>query len=133
MVKIILATHGEFAKAILESAEMIMGPQENITAISFYANESSNILMKKIEKELVQLSEDEILILTDLKGGTPFNTSLLLSMKYKLTLLTGLNLPVLLEAIASKDIEEFAEGLGDKLVEAGSNSIEKISLVKGVE
>lgn len=133
MVKIILATHGEFSKAILESAEMIMGPQENITAISFYANESPKNLMEKIEKELDVSREDEILILTDLKGGTPCNTSLLLSRKYKLTVLTGLNLPVLLEAIISKDIEEFAEGLGDKLVEAGSTSIEKISLVKGVK
>ena len=38
MVGIILATHGDFAKGILQSGSMIFGDQPNVAAFSFQPN-----------------------------------------------------------------------------------------------
>lgn len=127
-MKVILISHGRFCEEILKSAEMILGPQENVYPIIFLASDSLQTLKDRTEEKLKELSGEEIVIITDLKGGTPCNVAFLLQKAYNFTLLTGLNLPILLEALISKDIESDSEALGDKLVEVGSHSIEKIIL-----
>lgn len=130
-MKVILISHGRFSEEILKSAEMILGPQENVCSIIFLANDSLEVLKNKIEGKLKEFLEEDVLIITDLKGGTPCNAAFLLQKTYKFTLLTGLNLPILLEALISKNTENSADLLGSKLVEVGSHSIEKIAFRKG--
>lgn len=126
MVKVILCAHGEFATSLLKSAEMITGPLQGITAISFYPSEGMEDLKQKIETVVKEYENNELIIITDLKGGTPCNVSFLLSKQYNFTLLSGLNLPILLEASFLKDIETSSSILGEKLLEVGSTSIQKI-------
>ena len=42
MVGIILASHGEFAKGILQSGTMIIGEQEQVEAVTLMPNEGPN-------------------------------------------------------------------------------------------
>ena len=132
-MKVLLISHGKFSEEILKSSEMILGPQKDVYPIIFLASESIETLKDRVEEKLKVFSEKEIIIITDIKGGTPFNVAFLLKKTYKFTLLTGLNLPILLEALISKDIEIDAEVLGDKLIQVGSRSIEKINLRKEVK
>lgn len=129
-MRVILISHGRFSEEILKSAEMILGPQKNVYPITFLENDSMQTLKDRTEEKLKKLSGEEVVIITDLKGGTPCNVAFLLKKTYNFTLLTGLNLPILLEALISKDIENNSEVLGDKLIDVGSHSIEKISLRK---
>lgn len=126
MVNIILSAHGEFATSLLKSAEMITGPLQGITAISFYPNEGMEDLSRKIKTAIEEYGSNELLIITDLKGGTPCNVSFLLSKQHNFTLLCGLNLPILLEASFLKDVETSSSILCDKLLEVGSTSIQRI-------
>ena len=74
MVGIILASHGEFAKGILQSGTMIFGEQENVKAVTLMPSEGPDDLKAKMKDAIASFdNQDEVLFLVDLWGGTPFN------------------------------------------------------------
>lgn len=72
---IILVSHGEFAKAALGSAEMIVGPQEDVIALALTVDKSLDAFEEEIAQAYDKLAEtcNEIIVLCDIYGGTPFN------------------------------------------------------------
>lgn len=105
MVGIILASHGEFAKGILQSGSMIFGEQPDVKAVTLMPSEGPDDLKAKIEEAIATFeNQDEVLFLVDLWGGTPFNQSngLIAGHEDKWAIVTGLNLPMLIEAYASR-------------------------------
>lgn len=112
MVGIILATHGEFAEGILQSGTMIFGEQENVKAITLMPSEGPDDVKAKMEAAVASFdNQDEVLFLVDLWGGTPFNqaNSLYEEHKDKWAIVAGLNLPMLIEAYASRFTMESAQ------------------------
>lgn len=94
-MNILIVTHGAFSSALLDSACMIMGEVPNASAIEFEAEDSLETLRGKIESQLDETKPT--LILTDIKGGSPFNVSYVLSSIYpNIQLMYGVNLPLLL-------------------------------------
>lgn len=105
MVGIILASHGDFATGIKMSGQMIFGEQENVQAVTLAPSEGPDDLRKKIEDAIATFDDQEqVLILCDLFGGTPFNQSNSLINGHEDTwaIVTGMNLPMLIEAYASR-------------------------------
>ncbi|MFD2616511.1 mannose/fructose/sorbose PTS transporter subunit IIA [Terrilactibacillus laevilacticus] len=105
MVGIILASHGDFAEGILQSGSMIFGDQENVKAVTLMPNEGPNDIKAKMKEAIASFGDqEEVLFLVDLWGGTPFNqaNSLFEEYKDKWAVVSGLNLPMLIEAYASR-------------------------------
>lgn len=107
MVGIILASHGDFANGILQSGEMIFGEQENVKAVVLTPSEGPDDIRAKMKVAIASFdNQDEVLFLVDLWGGTPFNQAngLLEERERKDTwaIVAGLNLPMLIEAFASR-------------------------------
>lgn len=105
MVGIILASHGDFAKGIMQSGTMIFGEQENVKAVTLMPSEGPDDFRKKLKKAISELdNSNEVLFLVDLWGGTPFNQSnaLLEEHKNKWAIVSGLNLPMLIEAYGAR-------------------------------
>ena len=105
MVGIIIASHGEFANGILQSGAMIFGEQENVKAITLMPSEGPDDVKAKMKEAIASFdNQDEVLFLVDLWGGTPFNqaNSLLEDHKDKWAIVAGMNLPMLIEAYASR-------------------------------
>src|SRR5699024_9647299 len=105
MVGIILASHGKLAEGMLQSSTMIIGEQDNMKAVSITASEGPDEFQKKLKDAVSTLdNQDEVLFLVDLWGGTPFNQTNLLweENKEKWAVVAGLNLPMLIEALASR-------------------------------
>ncbi|MHC5372598.1 mannose/fructose/sorbose PTS transporter subunit IIA [Enterococcus sp. LJL120] len=105
MVGIILASHGEFANGILQSGSMIFGEQEKVQAVTLQPSEGPDDLKAKLKAAIATFDEeDEVLFLVDLWGGTPFNqaNTLFEEHKDKWAIVAGLNLPMLIEAYASR-------------------------------
>lgn len=72
-MKIVLVGHGHFATGIYSSLQLIAGNQENVEAIDFVEGMPADELKQKI---LLAISnEEEVLILSDLLGGSPFKVS----------------------------------------------------------
>ncbi|KLO73977.1 mannose/fructose/sorbose PTS transporter subunit IIA [Enterococcus cecorum] len=105
MVGIILASHGEFANGILQSGSMIFGEQQNVAAVTLMPSEGPDDVRAKIEAAIATFeNQDEVLFLVDLWGGTPFNqaNNLLEAHKDKWAIVAGMNLPMVIEAYASR-------------------------------
>jgi len=105
MVGIIIASHGEFASGILQSGEMIFGVQENVKAVTLMPSEGPDDVKAKMKEAIASFdNQDEVLFLVDLWGGTPFNqaNSLFEDHKDKWAIVAGMNLPMLIEAFASR-------------------------------
>ncbi|CAJ1226419.1 PTS mannose transporter subunit IIA [Levilactobacillus zymae] len=103
MLAIIVTGHGEFARGILQSAEMIFGKAQNVTAVTLAANESVEDLVSHYRLAIDQLAPvTELLFLVDLWGGSPFNAAsqLVAAHPDQYGLVAGLNLPMLIEALA---------------------------------
>ena len=114
MVGIILASHGGFADGIYQSGEMIFGKQENVAHVILKPDEGPDDVRAKMEKAIESFdSQDEVLFLVDLWGGTPFNqaNNLVEQHKDKWAIVAGMNLPMVIEAYASRSaIEKRIEG-----------------------
>lgn len=100
MVGIVLASHGEFAQGIKNSGSMVYGEQENVEAVGLMPSEGPDDFRKKLEDAVKKFdSDEEVLFLVDLWGGTPFNQSSAFCEDHpKWAIVTGLNLPMLIEA-----------------------------------
>ena len=100
MVGIILATHGDFAKGILQSGSMIFGDQPNVAACTLQPSMGPEDIKKQMEDAIAGFeNQDEVLIMVDLWGGTPFNQAngLIAGHEDKWAIVAGLNLPMLID------------------------------------
>ncbi|CAM3156476.1 mannose/fructose/sorbose PTS transporter subunit IIA [Sporolactobacillus spathodeae] len=105
MVGIILASHGDFAKGIYQSSSMIFGEQENVKTVTLMPKEGPDDFKAKMKEAIASLDDqEEVLFLVDLWGGTPFNqiNGLFEEHKDKWAIVAGMNLPMLIEAYASR-------------------------------
>ena len=104
MVGIIIASHGEFAAGIKQSGSMIFGEQEKVESVVFMPSEGPDDLQRKLQEAIAKVDSEEILFLVDLWGGSPFNQANKLfeeAPKHR-AIVAGLNLPMLIEAYASR-------------------------------
>ena len=74
MVGIVLARHGGFADGIAQSAQMLFGEQSDFAHVILTPDEGPDDIKAKMEEAIASFSsQDEVLFLVDLWGGTPFN------------------------------------------------------------
>lgn len=103
MLAIIVTSHGEFARGILQSAEMIFGKAQKVVAVTLAANESVENLANHYQAAIADMQPvSELLFLVDLWGGSPFNAAsrVVAQQPDKYGLVAGLNLPMLIEALS---------------------------------
>lgn len=125
MVGIILASHGDFAVGILQSATMIVGEQENIAAVTLQPSEGPDDIRAKIEAAAKSFDTEEVLLLADLWGGTPFNqaTTLFDQHQEQWAIVAGLNLPMVIEAITSRFAMDSSHDIARAIVPVAKENI----------
>jgi len=125
MIGIILTGHGEFAYGMNSSMELIAGKPSDFKYVSFNNEMSQEELEINIRKAIEEFSYcDYILILTDITGGTPFNVSFTISMDLeKIKVITGVNLPLLLTLILTKDSDTEFDSYIESAIEEAKGSI----------
>lgn len=105
MKKLVLISHGNFCVELKKSAEMIMGPQDNIYAIPLLPEDGPESYLKKFQDVVKEL--DDYVVFADLMGGTPANTVAKEIMKGKnIELYAGANLPMVIEFVNSNMINQ---------------------------
>jgi PTS system mannose-specific IIA component len=104
-VAIIIVTHGNFGKELLKSVEMIMGEQKDVFAFGLNLGDDVETLKENVRKtvEENQSLNKTTLIMVDLLGGSPSNIALSLLKDYDVKVLVGINMPMLIEILSSKD------------------------------
>jgi PTS system mannose-specific IIA component len=97
MVQTLILTHGDLAKALVDTAERIVGVLHDVHSLSLDWNEPREALLERIGAFLTRLDTgDGVLILTDLFGDTPSNLALGLVDPGRVEVVTGVNLPMVL-------------------------------------
>ena len=126
MVGIILATHGDFAKGILQSGSMIFGDQPNVAAVTLQPSEGPADIRGKMEEAVASFDDpDQVLIMVDLWGGTPFNQAngLISGHEDTWAIVAGLNLPMLIDAYASRMTMETAQEIAVQISGSGKDGV----------
>ena len=106
MKQFLLASHGKFAEGILGSFQMILGDAPNITVLCAYTKENEETLEHTVKKIICERNrKEDLIVVTDVFGGSVNNEF----MKYLngpgVYLVTGMNLPLLLELYSNQNME----------------------------
>jgi len=130
MIGIVIVTHNRLGEALIESAEFIIGSRSKaLTAVSIDLNQSAEKLRKKIADAIVKVDKKQgVLILTDMFGGTPSNLGYSFLEEGRVEVLSGVNLPILIQALNSREKMDLAK-MGSSLEKFGKKSI---SLASGI-
>lgn len=125
MVGIILASHGHFAEGIKESAQMIFGEQENFESAILLPSMGPDDLKKDLEACINKMTTDQILILVDLWGGTPFNqtSNLLEGHEDNWAIVAGMNLPMVIEALSERFSNESSHEIAKAIIGSAKEGI----------
>ena len=130
MVNIVLLSHGPFCEGLLESLEIITGPQKAIHAIQLHEGESPDNYRSKVNELLSSLS-GKTMVFVDLKGGTPYNTAASLKQTLQFNLITGMNIPILISVITSRTETSTLQQLTEIALNPQNSGVELIDLKKG--
>lgn len=125
-MKFILASHGDFAKGLKSSLEMLLGPQENVEAFGLYPEEEPQSLGARMEAALTEEDEGNVVFFTDLYFGSPFNQVTALSEHHDIYHITGTNLPTLIEAIVCRNGGNTCEDVCEAAISASEGSVKDV-------
>ena len=130
MIGIVIVTHSELGEALIGAAEFIIGSRpESIESISIYLSENSEKLRGKIDRGIKKvMGEKGVIILTDMFGGTPSNLSYSFLEEGHIEVLSGVNLPILIQAVNMREKMELDQ-LAANIEAFGKKSI---SLASGI-
>jgi PTS system mannose-specific IIA component len=123
MVGVILVTHPHLGEEFLRSAELICGKIPNLTTVTIDTRKGVEELRREIAAALKRVDLGKgVLILTDMFGGTPSNMSLAFLQEDRVEVLTGLNLPMLIQISNCREGRPLKE-LAKVVKEAGQRNI----------
>lgn len=123
MINILIISHGELAKALLHTAEVIIGRQNGVETLHLSQEESLATLCQRTGDVLESFRDtDGILVLTDMLGGTPCNASLPFSTTHRVEIVSGVNLYMLISAMVNRKTLSL-EDLARKVISDGQKNI----------
>lgn len=124
MVGILILTHGSLGVQFLETARLIgLTSEEHTLALSVDPKASPDSVREQLAKTITKLNTGNgVLILTDLFGGTPTNLSLSFLEEGKVEVVTGMNLPMLIKSINSRNDHDLTS-LAKLACDAGKENI----------
>lgn len=103
-VAVLLMSHGDLAREAMKSAEMVFGKQENYETMSVFLADQMDDLKQEMYEKVDRLDTSKgLLVFTDIVGGTPMNLAGNLLDRENTILCSGLNLPMLIEALMNRD------------------------------
>ena len=123
MVGIVIVTHLKLGEELLAVAELIVGRLKQFQAVSINPEEGVEEIRERISEAIRRVDKGKgILILTDMFGGTPSNICLAFLEEWKIEVITGVNLPMLLKLATSEEEKDLAE-LADFIRTYGQKNI----------
>ncbi|EOH98413.1 hypothetical protein UAY_02370 [Enterococcus moraviensis ATCC BAA-383] len=130
--KIILATHGNFAEGIRTSLELICGKSVNVEVICAYMKEDFD-LSQTIETIIFENQKNELLVITDIFGGSVNNEFFKYVEQPNVHLVSGLNLSLLIELYTQLETTSDLEKLIRQAISTSKETIQYCNALKAKE
>lgn len=96
MTGLVVVAHAGLAAELINAAEMIVGKIEGSAAVEIKPEDSVDQIRSALTAAIAAVSSEDIIIMTDMFGGTPSNMSLSFLKENRIEVLTGVNLPMLI-------------------------------------
>jgi PTS system mannose-specific IIA component len=124
MIGALIVTHGNLAHELLSAARQIEADVAGIEAVSLEWNETVDASREKIGEALKRVGHDrDVIIFTDMFGGTPSNISLSFLEKGHVEIVTGVNLPMVVKFAMVKQESADLATVAHMITEKGSKAI----------
>jgi PTS system mannose-specific IIA component len=104
VIGIVVVTHGRLAEELVNAARTIVGEIPAIAAVSIGWSDDMAEARAAIERAMAEVGGGEVLLLTDMFGGTPTNVSLPF-LSPRVEIVTGVNLPMLIKLVSLREGE----------------------------
>lgn len=127
-MNILLVSHGKLCDGVLDAFKMLVAGSKNVHALGLTESGVGDFRARLEAKVSELTAEGDLLILADLKGGTPYNESYVCLLKNPehIRLAAGLSLPMVLEAgIAAMDSDDL-DAIYKTALDAGSFGVQEI-------
>ena len=119
-MNILVTTHGGLVNGLLDAYELFFSSNSQIHGLSLSdgVDKFKEELSEKVES---LLNVGDLLILTDLQGGSPYNESfnLMLQHPLRIKVVAGVNLPMLIEVGSNISTAADVGELADLAVDVG--------------
>jgi len=129
MRKFLIATHGTFSAGAKSSLAMIIGSTENLFIIQAYVDGN-----KDIEEEVQTITsrvgvEDELIVFTDILGGSVTNQLLQQITRPNVHVVSGFNLPLLIDIMLADAATPAAEVIEEAIINAKEQMVYVTKLI----
>lgn len=121
--KIILASHGKFASGIYSSLSLICGKNPIIETLDCYTTENFD-LTQTVDDLMARHSNEELIVVTDIFGGSVNNDFLRYISRPQFYLVAGLNLPFLIELVTQLEVAGDIEGVIQQSLDRSKEAIQ---------
>lgn len=127
---VLVTAHGKFSEGLVDGLSLITGAQENVIPVNFLESDGIEGIDKKLHQALDKLkSYKNIVILTDLAGGTPFNRAVMITSELENSrVLAGVNFQMLYTAVF--DGTEEIDLLVENILSEGKNGIRVYEMIE---
>lgn len=128
MTGIVVAGHGHFAEGIMSAVELVAGVPEEVLVVNF--EKGIEELRLHMLEAIAALKSEDVLMLVDLLGGSPFNVVTQLLMEHvvekNLRVIAGANMATVVQAIFAREMLPFEELAAD-VIRAGKEGIVNVT------
>ena len=112
MIGLVLVTHGKLAVEFRSALEHVVGPQQQIEAVTIGPNDDVEQRRKDIVEAIKRVDTGEgVAVLTDMFGGTPSNLAISCMSRPKVEVLAGINLPMLVKLAKMRETSALPEAV----------------------
>lgn len=123
MIGLVLVTHGRLAEEFVAALEHVVGPQQQIAAISIGPDDD---MEQRRDDVLAQINGVDagagVIVLTDMFGGTPSNLAISFLDQANVEVVAGVNLPMLIKLASVRETADLAQA-AESAMEAGRKYI----------
>lgn len=116
MTGLVVVAHARLAAELINAAEMIVGKIDAAASVEIKQNDSVDGIRKTLISAIESVACKNIIIMTDMFGGTPSNMSLSFLKENQVEVLTGVNLPMIIRFASDRDkfgVSELAAQIRD--------------------
>lgn len=114
MTGLVVVTHAGLATSLIAAATMITGGSDGCEGVELHADDPADGLVARIAEALKTVGSDGAIIMTDMFGGTPSNAAMSFLQEGKVEVVTGVNLPMMVEFFSKRErmtLEELCASL----------------------
>ena len=129
MVGVLLISHGLLCQGLADSVSMVAGNIEQSECISLKPGQDPGEFKEKVRQAVEELDTGMgVLVLTDLLGGTPFNSIAMLCQVYPAAVITGANMAMGIAAALQREEGTTLSELAEICEQAGHDGIKRLDI-----